>query len=87
LGEFGYNLFMKAANTWPLGKFILAKIKKDSDFGVVEKMAAKLTNLPMFVPTLNPSKDDLSLAAATTTDLSSFLKSSPNHPRGSQNDF
>lgn len=83
LSETGYALFMRLVDSWPLGKFILWKIKRDSDFGIVEKFGAKVPQLPLFVPVQAPSADDLRLAQTATElfDLEKFIADVPNRAK------
>lgn len=76
MGEWGYYVFIKLANTWPLGRLILWKIKRDSDFGVVEKFATKVTDQPLFSPVQRPTQADIDLAAISKkhSNLDDFLQ-------------
>jgi hypothetical protein len=81
LNEFGYSVFLKLLKSWPLGRFLVWKIKSDSEFHIVEKLSARLYNVPLHVPVARPSEQQIltSKTAASLFNLEDFVKQAHNN--------
>lgn len=85
MNEFMYGIFVKLANSWPLGKLLLWKIKRDSEFHIVERFAARLPTNPLYHPNIFPSAELVAEAneAAASFDMEKFILSDSAHYKGS----